>query len=100
MRKTIDVTARYEFLQLAHVLIERLRCATRLDLFNFTGAVQHLSLPAEVVNRTEYKIEKIPISLHPAYPACRGEGIIVQFDSGEDLDVRILLSQAVDDCKI
>ena len=100
MREAIDMTAGDKFFKLVHILIESLCYTARLDLPGLTGAVQHLGLAAEVVDRAKHKIESIPVLFHPAQPDLGSNGIVVQFDSGENFNIRILFTEAVNYPKI
>src|SRR5215468_6005116 len=100
MSQAIEVTSRYELLELLHVLVEGTRYTSRLDLRCFAGAIQHFRFTTEVVNRTQHEIEPFPIFLYPVQPVCRGCGIIVKFDPGQDLHIRIQVAQMVNHRKI
>jgi hypothetical protein len=93
--QAIDLAPGNEFLQFQDVLFERAGQTARFELFQLADPIKHFSLAGKEMHRSQNEIEPIPIGLDPSQTASGGCGIVIQFDSSQDLNIRKLSAQGI-----
>jgi hypothetical protein len=98
--KAIDVATHDQPFELRNVLGE---CATRASPYNLNfliWPIEHFAFTGEVMNGPQDEIELLPVPLHPPAARRRGNWVIIQFNPDQNLNILVLLSQALDDFKV
>ena len=100
MSEAIDAAALDQPLELGNIFGEGATRTSACDLASLIGPIEHFAFTGEVVDRSQDEIELLPVPLDPPAAGRRGDRVIIQFDSDENFNILVLLSQTLDDFKV
>ena len=78
------------------ILVDRIDVATFKLQRPGWNSVEHRIVLVQIVNGAQNEIEFVPVFLYPFASGRRMDGIIVEFDTGTNFEIRIVFAQAVD----
>jgi hypothetical protein len=98
--KAIDGATPDQPLDLRDVLGECVTRTSTRELDPLIWPIEHFAFTGEVMNGPQDEIELLPVPLHPLAATRRGNWVIIQFNPDQNLNILVLLSQALDDFEV